>query len=207
MQDPSISWTKISRWSVTLATYTTGHGSEMVYLLNKTAPYAKIYVARVFSHNAGDDNTALRVAKASLQLNSLSTKYHAKYTTQAIKHAKCTWGVDIISMSFGLMEEHPSLVKAIEDANGILMFAASSNFGAVEDPPIRFPARMRHKAIWTNSSDGLGHLSDFSTPYVPTRDNFSIIRDDVPLGKKGEPESDEVIHGTSTSIANPMLPA
>lgn len=43
----------------------TGHGSKMVYLLNKTAPYAHIYVARVFQEDSGDANTALQVAKVS----------------------------------------------------------------------------------------------------------------------------------------------
>ena len=47
----------------TPAVDTTGHGSDMVYLLNKTAPYVKIFVARVFSRNTGDHNTALCVAK------------------------------------------------------------------------------------------------------------------------------------------------
>ncbi len=41
----------------------TGHGSNMVYLLNKTAPYAMIYVARVFEEDSGNGNTALQVAK------------------------------------------------------------------------------------------------------------------------------------------------
>lgn len=107
-------------------------------------------------------------------------------------------------MSFGFKSEHPSLVKAIEDTDGVLMFAASSNFGATEDPPIRFPARMRHKVICINSSDGLGHPCDLSTPYDATRDNFSILGEDVPLGKKGEPGSEEVIYGTGTSIATPI---
>lgn len=40
-----------------------GHGSDMVELLHKTAPWASIYVARVFANDDGDADTALHVAK------------------------------------------------------------------------------------------------------------------------------------------------
>jgi len=43
----------------------TGHGSDMVELLYKTAPSASIYVGRVFAKNNGDLDTAVRVAKVS----------------------------------------------------------------------------------------------------------------------------------------------
>jgi hypothetical protein len=107
-------------------------------------------------------------------------------------------------MSFGFRSEHPELVKVINNTTDVLMFAASSNFGATEDPPIRFPARVKHKVICVNSSDGLGHPSDLSTPDDPTRDNFSILGEDVPLGKQGEPGSEEIVYGTGTSIATPI---
>jgi hypothetical protein len=107
-------------------------------------------------------------------------------------------------MSFGFRSEHPELVKVINNTNDVLMFAASSNFGATEDPPIRFPARVKHKVICVNSSDGLGHPSDLSTPDDPTRDNFSILGEDVPLGKQGEAGSEEIVYGTGTSIATPI---
>ncbi len=107
-------------------------------------------------------------------------------------------------MSFGFKSEHPELVKIIDNTNDILMFAASSNFGATEDPPIRFPARVKHKVICVNSSDGLGHPSDLSTPYDESRDNFSILGEDVPLGQKGEAGSEEMVYGTGTSIATPI---
>lgn len=43
----------------------TGHGSDMVYLLHKTAPHADIYVARVFDGDHGDAGTRERVALVS----------------------------------------------------------------------------------------------------------------------------------------------
>jgi hypothetical protein len=43
----------------------TGHGSDMVELLYKTAPWASIYVGRVFTNNTGDLDTTVHVAKVS----------------------------------------------------------------------------------------------------------------------------------------------
>ena len=43
----------------------TGHGSDMVYLLHKTAPHAEIYVARVFDGDHGDVGTKEKVALVS----------------------------------------------------------------------------------------------------------------------------------------------
>jgi len=44
----------------------TGHGTNMVYLLHKTAPCVEIYVARVFSEDTGNSETALNVAEVSI---------------------------------------------------------------------------------------------------------------------------------------------
>jgi hypothetical protein len=97
-------------------------------------------------------------------------------------------------MSFSFKSKHPEPVKVINNTNDVLMFAASPNFGATEDPPIRFPARVKHEVIFVNSSDGLGHPSDLSAPYDESRDNFSILGEDVPLGKKGNPGSEEMVY-------------
>jgi len=40
-----------------------GHGTHVSHLLLKTAPYSRIYVARVFEDTEADDGTALLVAK------------------------------------------------------------------------------------------------------------------------------------------------
>ncbi|CAG8973132.1 hypothetical protein HYALB_00008663 [Hymenoscyphus albidus] len=42
----------------------TGHGTDMVHLLQMTAPHAEIYVARVFDGDYSDQNTVKNVAKA-----------------------------------------------------------------------------------------------------------------------------------------------
>jgi len=41
----------------------TGHGTHCTHILLKTAPYAEVYVGRVFRKNEADDDTALKVAK------------------------------------------------------------------------------------------------------------------------------------------------
>jgi hypothetical protein len=46
-----------------LAMDNSGHGSDMVELLNRAAPYASIYVARVFATDGGDADTAENVAR------------------------------------------------------------------------------------------------------------------------------------------------
>lgn len=49
----------------------TGHGSDMVELLHKTAPCVSIYVARVFSKNTGDASTTMHVAKVVILLHTI----------------------------------------------------------------------------------------------------------------------------------------
>lgn len=45
----------------------TGHGSDMVDLLHKTAPGVSIFVARVFAKNTGSDRYAICAAKVSFR--------------------------------------------------------------------------------------------------------------------------------------------
>jgi hypothetical protein len=159
----------------------TGHGTDMVHLLRKTCPFAEIYVARVFKKNNGDINTAEHVAKAIL-------------------HARKMWKVHIISMSFGFKNEEPKLVKVIRETNDILMFAASSNFGAKEDR--RFPARVYDRVMCINAADGRGYPFRYNPPEDQSnRDrNFSILGVAVPLSEKlAQPR-----FGTGTSMATPI---
>ena len=101
--------------------------------------------------------------------------------------------MNIISISFGFKSEHPELLYVISNTEGVLMFAASSNFGVTEDPPIRLPARLEHKVICVNSSNGLRHPLDLNIPGDPTRNNFSILGEDAPVGEKGQAGSEEMV--------------
>jgi hypothetical protein len=109
-------------------------------------------------------------------------------------------------MSFGFKDEHPKLAQEINNTHKTLMFAASSNFGANEEPPIRFPSRVKDRVICINASDGNGHPSDPNPPFDPTRSNFSILGEGVPLGKKVLPGSQDpqMVYGRGTSMATPI---
>ncbi|KAF6824565.1 hypothetical protein CPLU01_10763 [Colletotrichum plurivorum] len=123
-----------------------GHGTHCATLLRRTAPNAKIYVAKVFSRNEFDLKQAGNIRKA-------------------IDHAIQKWKVDVISMSFGL--QYPSLdadmerwreirggiESVIESRRSPLFFAAAANQGHNE--PRAFPSC--HPSVFcVHASDGLG---------------------------------------------------
>lgn len=124
---------------------------------------------------------------------------------QAIAHARDTWNVDIISMSFGFQDEYSEMTEAINSSKKVLMFAASSNFGVRDDFPIRFPARVIDKVICINAADGIG-FPYYANPPIDTARNLSILGVDVPLGKRIDPNSAEPRsrYGSGTSMATPI---
>ena len=72
--------------------------------------------------------------------------------------------VHIISISWGIREDIPSISTALNQAlkAGILIFASASNTGA--NYPITFPARLQG-IFCIGSADGLGAPSTFNPPY------------------------------------------
>lgn len=113
--------------------------------------------------------------------------------------------VDIISMSFGFVKNHKVLEAAINDTN-ILMFAASTNFGAVEDSPIRFPARMKHKVICIHAADGIGDPSRGNPGSSSKQRNFSILGECVFIRNELDPASQKLlpVYESGTSVATPI---
>ncbi|EAQ84991.1 hypothetical protein CHGG_09005 [Chaetomium globosum CBS 148.51] len=103
-----------------------GHGTHVIGLLLDVAPDCDVYVAQIADNK-----------------NPLSLHQIAK----AVDHAVAVWQVDIISMSFGVLDEREdgcdelraALLRA--HAAKVLMFAAASNTGGV-DPAPAFPARL-----------------------------------------------------------------
>ncbi|KAH6616958.1 peptidase S8/S53 domain-containing protein [Chaetomium tenue] len=103
-----------------------GHGTHVIGLLLDVAPDCDVYVAQIADNK-----------------NPLSLHQIAK----AVDHAVTVWQVDIISMSFGVLDEREdgcvelraALLRA--HAAKVLMFAAASNTGGV-DPAPAFPARL-----------------------------------------------------------------
>ncbi|KAK2055145.1 subtilisin-like protein [Colletotrichum caudatum] len=120
-----------------------GHGTFTACLLLDYAPDAELFVAKIA------EKDPLR----------------PKIIANAIDFAINTWGVDIISMSFGFpdkqTEGYHDLEKALQDAhrNNVLLFAAASNSGGRQDRA--FPAR-NPDVIAVHSTDTNGNRSDFS---------------------------------------------
>ncbi|ESZ89782.1 lipid acyl hydrolase [Sclerotinia borealis F-4128] len=157
------------------------HDFRMASLLRKVAPFCEIYIARVFDGGPIELNSAIPAAKA-------------------IIHARDVWKLDIISMSFGFKDENAELLKAINDTHNTLIFAAASNYGANEDPPIRFPARMKDRVICINAADGYGNPSECNPPN-PKRENFSVLGEAVPLdGELVTGSKPSVKYGCGTSM-------
>jgi hypothetical protein len=108
-------------------------------------------------------------------------------------------------MSFGFEENDLTLEEAIDKTN-ILMFAASTNFGATEDHPVRFPARAKHKVICIHAADGIGKPYGGNPPDSSKDENFSTLGVCVPLGKKIDPKSQQsqTVYRSGTSVATPI---
>lgn len=108
-------------------------------------------------------------------------------------------------MSFGFTDDSKALEAVINNTD-TLMFAASSNFGATESNSIRFPARMKHKVICIHAADGTGNPTSTNPPEHAQLENFSILGECVPLGKRKDPQTDEVqqLYKSGTSIATPI---
>ncbi|KAJ4004060.1 hypothetical protein NW766_011916 [Fusarium irregulare] len=166
-----------------------GHGTHALGLLLKVAPCAEIYVARVARQETLDSDTYDDIAKA-------------------INHAVEEWGADIISMSFGIREQHEGMSRAISNAlnKQTLLFAAASNDGA--NLSRAFPAKWPG-VFCIHSTDGNGNPSSFNPTASETDVNFSLLGESVsshwPAGLNGHDQSVNVMSGTS--VATPIAAA
>lgn len=135
---------------------TDGHGTHITVLLNKVAPDADIYVAKVFEKRSGDSHQPV---------------------VQAIQHATKQagqgWNVDIICMAFGFPRPVEELRLAILEAAGknVLMFAAATNEGGNVREPM-YPARDPN-VFCIHATDGYGAWQNFNT--VPKDTDFSTL--------------------------------
>ncbi|KAF5662747.1 intracellular serine protease [Fusarium heterosporum] len=163
-----------------------GHGTHALGLLLKVAPCAEIYVARIARRETLDPTTYDDIAKA-------------------INYAVEEWGVDIISMSFGIREYHELMSLAISNAlnKRTLLFAAASNDGAnlARAFPAKYPS-----VFCIHSTDGNGNPSAFNPTASETDVNFSLLGESVsshwPAGLNGHNQSVNVMSGTS--VATPI---
>ena len=134
-----------------------GHGTAAAILLLKVCPNADIYVARVAQRSNGDVDRGV--------------------VSKALRYAvnENNWNVDIISMSFGWLDEDDvNLNDAIDYVRrkGVLLFAATSNEGIRNSEGIPFPASSAH-VISVDSADGQGESSGFNPPWN-SDNNFKV---------------------------------
>ncbi len=137
-----------------------GHGTTVAYQLMKTCPSAHVYIAKVTVAESADK-------KAEPDKSAVA---------RAIRHAATPvaeggWGVDVINMSFGWDEsELPGMVAAgdgisgaieFAEKQGVLLFAAASNYGLTEVNDVFYPAR-DPRVISVDAEDGLGNPAPFA---------------------------------------------
>ncbi|KAE8443297.1 hypothetical protein EG329_002013 [Mollisiaceae sp. DMI_Dod_QoI] len=166
------------------------HGTALVSLLLRIAPYAEVFVARV--------------AKAATELDSAKES-----VAKAIIYAAETWDVDIISMSFGFPRRPKEVNEAIRKARRIkedrekeiLFFAAARNDGS--NAREMFPAS--HLAVISvRGTDHTGNfVSDYNPDVWPDKKGtmlFGTLGKDVPYDL-GDPKAKL----SGCSLATPVL--
>ncbi|KAI3317240.1 peptidase S8/S53 domain-containing protein [Xylariaceae sp. AK1471] len=141
-----------------------GHGTTVAYQLMKTCPSADVYIAKV----TVTDSTGKRAVPDKAAV------------TCAIRHAATPvadggWGVDVINMSFGWAESElprtPAAVNGLSGAiefaakQGVLLFAAASNYGLTERNDVFYPAR-DPQVISVDAEDGFGNPARFALQSV-----------------------------------------
>ncbi|KAI0099632.1 peptidase S8/S53 domain-containing protein [Nemania sp. FL0031] len=135
---------------------TVGHGTTVAYQLMKTCPSAHVYIAKV---TVGDAAQKTPVPDKGA-------------VARAIRHAatpvsKGGWGVDIINMSFGWSESELPGTDGVSSAigfaeeQGVLLFAAASNYGLSQLNDVFYPAR-DPRVVSVDAEDGLGNPAPFA---------------------------------------------
>ncbi|KAI9639965.1 hypothetical protein NHQ30_011634 [Ciborinia camelliae] len=172
-----------------------GHGTTCVALLQRVAPWADIYVARV-TKSKNETLEAKNVMKALERACNIGTNPDGKEN----------WGVDIVTMSFGFLSWKKEIEHIIEKASSrqhnldarerpVLFFAAAGNNGTRKE--VAFPASMS-QVFAVNSATGDGNKSSFNPPQQINSINFSILGESVPAVTPDETEH-EFMSGTSAA--------
>jgi hypothetical protein len=117
--------------------------------------------------------------------------------------------VDMISISWGMNKEIPTISTALNEAlkAGIVIFASASNAGA--NDPITFPARLEG-IFCIGSANGVGGPSTFNPP--SKKEKYSVLGEAVSGaypkhradGLKGYDAEQQTIRQDGTSTATPI---
>ena len=112
-------------------------------------------------------------------------------------------------MSFGFSKRDDEVRSAIGEAHakGVIMFAAASNYGALEGKRTAFPANIVGQVIKISSTDGLGSKSRFNPEPASNDDNFSFVGEAVKSAWPKHLGLGEEQRKSGTSIATPIAAA
>ena len=113
--------------------------------------------------------------------------------------------MNIISMSFGFSRRDDEIRSAVGEAHarGVIMFAAASNYGALEGKMTAFPANIVGQVIKISSTNGLGSKSRFNPEPASNDDNFSVVGEAVRSAWPRHFNLGEEQRKSGTSIATP----
>ena len=196
-------------WTGTSATHdAVGHGTHAAGLIHRVAPRAELYIAKAFNSSDGDACTPHRVAKVSTIPKF--PLYPGSRDKQAIRHASLPqpqgWGVNIITMSFAFSRRDEDVVEAVREAHkqGVIMFAAASNYGAIEGKTTAFPANIVGQVIKISSTDGWGSKSRWNPDKSKNDDNFSVLGEAVSSAWPAHLNQGTEQRKSGTSIATPV---
>ncbi|KAM7197503.1 hypothetical protein V8F20_006648 [Naviculisporaceae sp. PSN 640] len=183
-----------------------GHGTHCVSVLNRVAPWADIYVARVaVGFEKGPDPNV--VAKAIRR--ALGPKGEGDDSEN--------WDVDILSLSLGFNGYNRAVKAALDDTigrgNGKLVVAAASNRGRLHK--LAFPASAMG-IIAMHSATGNGMPSHFNPSTATGNDDkkLTILGEAVtaawttstagPDGEESAMDPDATRRMSGTSVATPI---
>lgn len=183
-------WLNESRTAnVRVVTDRSGHGTFTARLILDYVPDAQLYVAKI-----ADD-----------------TPSKPSVIAKAINHAVSTWGVDIISMSFGFttcdMDDYHELEDALANAHAkrVLLFAAASNSGGKRGRA--YPARDQN-VIAIHATDTDGNRSRFSPTALSHDINLATVGEAIesawPTNLPGNSDSGFLRCKSGTSYATPI---
>ncbi|QYS96040.1 Peptidase_S8 domain-containing protein [Trichoderma simmonsii] len=181
--------------NVRLVSDLSGHGTFAASLILDYAPDAQLFVARIAEKERIDEKETLK----------------ASVIAKAINYAVSTWGVDIISMSFGFrtreIDGYHEIQEAITNAHAkhVLLFAAASNSGGSLGRT--YPARDQN-VIAIHATDTDGNRSRFSPTPLKHDINLATVGEAIesawPAYLPGNSNSKFLRCKSGTSFATPI---
>ncbi|KAK0704348.1 peptidase S8/S53 domain-containing protein [Lasiosphaeris hirsuta] len=157
-----------------------GHGTDIVELIDSCIEESSLYVARVFDGDGLiNDRTPDLVAEAIQWARKME--------------------VDIIVLALGFLRAHDGIRKAISDAvhRDILIFSAAGNDGSIRK--VAFPARLPDVMCIFSTTPGNKPSREINPPARDMDANFAILGEIVKTPENGSPP--RRLQGTSIATA------